>query len=321
MPRRCQTSPLLPHLLIAQDHLLHRDQARAGGLTVEAVSHRLRTSQWQVVLPDVYLTHPGELSRRQLMVAALLYAGPNAAIDGADACRFHGLKAVPVDEAKVHVVVPFGEEARSRDFLVVRRTVVPFSVVRTDRIRYVEPAVAVVAATRRMRAPRSVLAVMSEALQRRVTTYDELVRAHVQGPPRNSRHGDAALGALASGIRSAPEEDFRRLAQASTVLPELEYNVWLRLPGGRIVCVDALIRSSGVVHETNGRAAHAREDLFEDMQERHDALTASGLVTLHNSPRRIRERGREVITQVERCHVMYDGRGLPPGVVPIAVAA
>jgi hypothetical protein len=321
VPRRREVDPHLPGLIRSQDHVLHRDQALAMGLSRRAIDYRLRAGLWQLLLPDVYLTHHGEPSRRQRLIAALLYAGPQAAIDGADACRFHGFKAVTTDDAKVHVVVPFGAAARSRGFVVVRRTVVPFAAVTTDLLRYVEPAVAVVAATRRMRTARPVLAAMSEALQRRLTTYDELLRAHIQGPPRNSRHGDAALGALATGVRSAPEDDFRRLAEASTVLPPLEYNVWLRLACGRVVCVDALIRSSGVVHETNGRTAHAREDLFEDLQERHDALTASGLTALHNSPRRLREHGRVVITQVEKCHLMYDGRGLPPGVTVLPIAA
>ncbi|HEX3707574.1 MAG TPA: hypothetical protein VHV76_13180 [Mycobacteriales bacterium] len=321
MPRRLPTDPTLPGLIAMQDFVLHRDQALDRGLTVHGIRYRLRSRQWQVLLPDVYLTHPGEPSRRQMLIAALLYAGPKAAIDGADACRFHGIKTVSVDEDQVHVVLPFGEPARSRGFVVVRRTIAPFEVVSTEAVRYVEPAVAVVAATRRMRRSRSVLAAFSDALQREVTTYDDLVRAHVQGPPRNSRFGDLALGALGSGIRSAPEDDFRRLAEASVLLPRLEYNAWLRLHCGRVVCVDALIRDSGVVHETNGRTAHAREDLFEDMQERHDALTASGLVALHNSPRRLRQHGREAITQVERCHAMYAGRGLPEGVTFLAIAA
>ena len=320
VPRRCATDPRLPGLIAYQDFVLHRDQALESGLSAPAISQRLRSSQWQLLLPDVYLTHLGEPSRRQLLIAALLFAGPESAIDGADACRFHGVKAIAVDDDRVHVVVPFGAAARSRGFVVVRRTLAPYRIVATDAVRYVEPATAVVAATRRMRQHRAVLAAFSDALQRRVTSYDELLRAHVGGPPRNSRLGDLALGALASGTRSVPEADFRRLAEASPLLPRPEYNVWLRLPCGRVVCVDALIRSSGVVHETNGRLAHAREDLFEDMQARHDALTASGLIVLHNSPRRLREHPREVIAQVERCHAMYAGRGMPPGVAELPIA-
>jgi very-short-patch-repair endonuclease len=168
---------------------------------------------------------------------------------------------------------------------------------------------------------RRVSACLSEALQRGLTTYDDLVSAHVHGSPRNSRLARDALEALGAGARSAPEADFRRLVMTSPMLPGVEFNAWLRLPSGRVVCVDALIPSSAVVHETNGRQAHAREDLFEDMQERHDALTASGFTVVHNSSRRIRSHGREVLAQVERCHELYDGRGMPPGVYRLASAA
>jgi hypothetical protein len=320
MPTRCATDPLFPALLTFQDFVIHRDQALARGLTRDSIRYRLRTREWQLLVPDVYLTHPGEPSRRQMLIAALLFAGDSAAIDGADACRFHGIKAVVVDDELVHVVVPWGSHARSRGFVVVRRTLAPITAVSTDLIRYVDPATAVIAATRRMTNRRSVLAALSDALQREVTTYDELVKAHVQGPPRNSRYADDALHDLGAGTRSVPEADFRHLALASTVLPDVEYNIWLRLVCGRIVCIDALIVSSALAHETNGRAAHEREDLFEDMQERHDAITTSGITVLHNAPNRIRLRGREVITQVERCHQMYDGRGLPPGVEILPMA-
>ncbi|HVS67739.1 MAG TPA: hypothetical protein VHE56_04255 [Mycobacteriales bacterium] len=321
MPRRCATDPRLPGLIAAQDHLLHRDQALAAGLTPRAIGHRLQEGQWRLLLPDVYLTHPGEPSRRQLLGAALLYAGPEAAVDGADACRFYGLTSVAVSDTLVHVVAPFGACARSRDFVVVRRTIAAVRTRHTELLRYVEPATAVVAATRRMTSRRSVLAAFSEAAQRRIVTVEELRRAHIEGPPRNSRFGDAALAALTAGTRSAPEEDFRRLVGASSLLPPAEFNVWLRLPGGRVVCADALFHSSAVIHETNGRRAHAREDLFEDMQERHDALTAAGFVVLHNSPRRLREHAREVVAQVERCHLKYEGRGLPEGVEVLPIAA
>lgn len=321
MPRRCQTVPLLSRAISAQDDVVHRAEALAGGLTVDAISYRLRCGQWQLLLPTVYLTRPGKPSRRQQLVAALLYGGPEAAIDGVDACRFHGITSVGLDADRVHIVLPFGATARSRGFVVVRRTVGEVRTVSTELVRYVEPATAVVAATRRMRNGRAVLAAFSEAVQRGIATHDDLLKAHIEGPPRNARWGDAAIAAIGAGVRSVPEEDFRKLSAASLLLPPVECNVWLRLPGPRVVCVDALFRSSAVVHETNGRRFHAREDLFEDMQERHDALTAAGFTVLHNSPRRLREQPRKVIAQVEQCHARYDGRGLPPGVevLPIAV--
>jgi hypothetical protein len=159
-----------------------------------------------------------------------------------------------------------------------------------------------------------VLALLSEVVQRQVASYEDLVRAHVRGSPRNARLADAALEHVGAGIRSVAEFDFRRLAEASSVLPPLVYNPVLRLPTGRLVSPDALAVDAGLVHETNGRAAHARVDLFEDMQERHDAMTESGLVVLHNPPRRIRRQGRAVIAQFEHVYLRHAGRGLPDGV-------
>jgi hypothetical protein len=314
MPYKCPIDPLLPALLSSQDLVIHRDQALAHGLTPRAVKYRLQTRQWQVLLPQVYLSHPGEPSRRQMLVAALLYAGPAAAIDAADACRYHGARAVAVDETRVYVVVPDNSPVRSRGFVVVRRTAAPIRIVASDLLRYVGPAPAAIAAARQARSSRSVLAILSDALQRNVTTYDELVDAHVQGSPRHCRRVAAALEHLKAGTRSVPEADVRRLLLTSTVVPAASYNVWLRLQTGQVLCVDALIESSAVVHETNGRIAHEREDLFHDMQKRHDALTASGFAVLHNPPNRIRTHGGDVLAEIERCHQIYNGRGLPAGV-------
>ena len=321
MPRRCTTDPRLPALLSHQDGVLHRTQALESGLTRRAIGHRLGSGAWQVLLPYVYLTHSGEPSRRQLLIAAQLYAGPRSAIDGADACRWHGILAVALNESVVHVVEPWGEPARSTHFVVVRRTLAAIPVVTSDRLRYVDAATAVIAASRRMRSDRAVLAALSDALQRNKVSYDELVTAHIQGSPRNARRADRAIAYLGAGARSAPEADFLRLAAASTVLPSPICNAILRLPGGRLISPDALYDDAGVVHETNGRSAHEREDLFEDMQERHDAMTAAGLIVFHNSPRRLASHGRQVITEVERAYALHAGRGLPAGVELLRLAS
>jgi hypothetical protein len=122
MPKRCQPDHLLSAILIFQDFVIHRDQALAHGLTPRAIKYRLATCEWRLLLPDVYIVQHAEPSRRQMMIGALLFAGPDSAIDAADACRFHGVKGVPLDDNLVHVVLPCGSSARSRGFVVVRRT-------------------------------------------------------------------------------------------------------------------------------------------------------------------------------------------------------
>ncbi|HVT63581.1 MAG TPA: hypothetical protein VHD81_00310 [Mycobacteriales bacterium] len=68
------------------------------------------------------------------------------------------------------------------------------------------------------------------------------------------------------------------------------------------------------MHETNGRKYHAAQDLFEDMQRRHDAMVVAGLVVLHNSPRRIDQEGRVVLKEMESCYLQNKGRGMPLGI-------
>jgi hypothetical protein len=142
----------------------------------------------------------------------------------------------------------------------------------------------------------------------------------VQASPRNARLTDEAMAHLRAGVQSVAEGDFRLLAQASLVLPPLLYNATLRLPDGTLVSPDALALDAGLVHETNGRVAHERADLFDQMQARHDLMTAAGLTVLHNTPLRLTRRGREAIAEVERCYLRLAGRGLPPGVELVSSA-
>jgi hypothetical protein len=47
--------------------------------------------------------------------------------------------------------------------------------------------------------------------------------------------------------------------------------------------------------------------------ERHDAMTAAGMIVLHNPPSRLLRQPREALSEIERCHQRNDGRGLPAG--------
>jgi hypothetical protein len=315
MSRNIATHLKLLPLLQVQDFVISREQAFERGLTRGAVDDRLASKAWQVVLPSVYFAGSGTPTRRQKMIAALLYAGHGSAIDDVDACRFHGIKAAAVDHYLIHVVVPWGSPARSHDYVRIRRTSRPIEAVVTSRLRYVDPATAVIAAARRVKSDRTVLALISDAVQRNVATVKQLMCAQIAGPPRNARRADAALAQVGAGIRSAPEGDFRTLAEASAILPPLLYNRSLLLPNRQIICPDALAPDAPLVHETNGRRAHKRLDLFEDMQVRHEVMTSVGLIAFHTSPRRLALHGGEVVRAFERAYLREAGKGLPAGVV------
>lgn len=321
VPRISGDAAALRALEQAQDWVVSREQVLALGFTRHAIAHRMQLRGWRRLLPGVYLCHGGEPSRRQLLVAALLYAGEQAAVDSVDACRFHGVAAAHVDESQVCIVVPWGCPVRSQGFVKVRRTVRPFPTIATDLVRYVDAPTAVVAACRSQSSMRRVTAILSDAVQRGIVTERQLLAAHAAGSPRKAALTGQGLEAVLAGVRSVPENDARLIFQASHALPAPLYNCLLRLPAGRLISPDALIVDAGLVHETNGRRAHARADLFEDMQTRHDVMTAAGLTVLHNSPRRLLRSAPQVLAEMEQCYERLAGRGLPAGVEIVRPAA
>jgi hypothetical protein len=302
----------------AQDGLLTRRQALQQ-LTPSELDRKLG-HEWPVILPGVYLTTGGEPTLRQRRRAALLSAGPSAMLSDLDALDLYGVPNLPPDPF-VRVVVPNDVQRASRDFRAIRRTK------RLPTARVVS-GLPVVPANRALadfilRHPyeRDALAIASVALQRRLVDLDGLSLEAAEGPSRGRPRLLRVIERLASGVRSVAESDVRDLVRRSRVLPEPLWNSLLRLPDGQMVSPDALFEDAGLVHETNGRRYHAPDDLFEDMQRRHDAMVAAGLVVLHNSPRRIGEDSRAVLAEIEACYVRNQGRGLPPGVELVRRAA
>lgn len=295
----------------ATPRLVRRCHAVAA-LSERAVDAKLGR-EWQVILPGVYAMDFEPLDDLDRCRAALLYAGPASVLTDTSALRIYGLPYVP-DDSYVRVLVPNEVHRDSRDFVVIRRTPYMPKPVRYGDVRLAPIARAIRDLTLRSPNERSSLAVAAAAVQRgQITVADlrrELKTAAARGRPRLRR----LIGVLSSGVRSAPEQDFRLLVRGSRVLPEPLWNPRLRLPDGREVCPDALFVDAGLVHETNGREFHAAEDLFDDMQRRHDALVAAGFAVLHNSPRRIRTDPRGVLAEVEATYLRLRGSGLPAGV-------
>jgi hypothetical protein len=317
MPRRLETDPRLPAVLADQDSVLARGQALGLGLTRGAIQHRVSLGLTQWLLPGVLLFAPGEPNRRQRLIATTLWAGEGSLIDGPCACWWHGITSPSYDASIVNVVVGSHSPARSQSFVRVRRSDAPMKGLGNGIVRYVDRPTALVVTASSL-PDRAATALLAEAVQRRQVEPVDLWRAVEVAPRRGRTRVCSALRDLSAGIRSVAEADVRRIVAGSRALPEPLWNCWIRLPCGRVLSPDALWPGSRLVHETNGVRFHAWGTDFESMQERHDAMTAAGLVVLHNAPRRLREAPAAILREIERCHVANHGRGLPAGVEMLA---
>jgi hypothetical protein len=269
--------------------------------------------RWRVVLPGVYATSLSPLTMQQRLWAARLYAGANMRFTDVTVLATCGVRYLPAD-TDLHLLVPWEQTRKPFDFVKVTRTRYLPDPVPFGSFAGVPVERALVDFASRTRDRRAATAVFADAVQRRIASLDRLEAAAALATRRSRKCPQTVVVDLRAGIRSAPEQDFRDIAMRAHA-PMPLFNPLIELPTGRRISPDALIEDCGLIHETNGRTAHAEEDLFESMQERHDALTTAGFTVLHNSPRRLWTDSALVRTEWEQCACRLTGKGMPPGVV------
>jgi hypothetical protein len=146
------------------------------------------------------------------------------------------------------------------------------------------------------RALRDVRALLSEAVQRRHCTADEL-RTELEASARIgtglARH---AMEDIEAGCRSAPECEFRDLVRSSRVLPEPRWNLpWPGYPG---LIPDARWPEARLVVEVNSWEWHRFGNAPEDTERRHALYAALGWTVLPVSPHRLRHDAAAVRREV-----------------------
>ncbi|MGZ0150563.1 hypothetical protein ACXJJ3_26120 [Kribbella sp. WER1] len=111
-------------LVHVQSRVVSRAQLLAAGSSEAEVRRRVRSRvhgrRWQTVHPGVYLTHTGPIGYHEQLVAALLYAGPEASWSHYTAAEQFGL-IKPDARRPVYVTVPWHRRVRARPNLVITR--------------------------------------------------------------------------------------------------------------------------------------------------------------------------------------------------------
>jgi very-short-patch-repair endonuclease len=110
----------LSALIHDQNRIVSRGQLQAAGWTESQMRRPLRSRRWQVVHPGVYATHTGPIGYDDQLMAALLYAGPEAAWSHYTAAEQLGLLK-PDYNRPVYVTIPERRRIKPRPNVVVHR--------------------------------------------------------------------------------------------------------------------------------------------------------------------------------------------------------
>lgn len=287
MPKRSvYDQDLLARTLAAQEQVITRRQALTCGIPRNTVGHWCRPGgKWQKLLPGVYLTVTGKPTREQRLVAAVLYAGPQAVITGPAALRLHRLRAPGPDI--VDVLVPHAAKRQSAEFVRIHRSVRRPRVYRTGMIRFCHAARAVADTARILASLDDVKAVVAEAVQKQACSIAELGLELDNGPSRDSARLRAALTSVRAGTRSVAEDRFRERIMKSD-LPAPRYNVFLRAADGTDIGeVDAWWADAGVSVEIDSQEYHFYRADWLRTDAKRSRLLKHGIFPHNIAPARV----------------------------------
>ena len=265
----------------SQRGMITRRQALNAGLTRSAIGARIGTGRWQRIYPGVLATFSGEAGREALLWAAVLRAGPGAALSHETAAELHGLARKPAQ--LIHLTVPADRRVEPVPGLAIHRSA------RIAQARHpcqepprtrIEETVLDLADT--ARTFDDALSWACAACGGRLTTPQRIAAAMNRRAKLRYRNAlRLALDDITAGAHTILEHRYLHDVERPHGLPRAERQVRV-VRGGRSQYRDALYRKYLVVVETDGRVAHPAEGRWRDVH-RDNAAAAVGITTLRYS--------------------------------------
>jgi very-short-patch-repair endonuclease len=257
---------------VLEDYLRDHDgvvtlaQARAAGLSHDAVNRRVRSGRWLRCSPGVFFADDRPFTDASRIRVAVWSYGPRATASGLAAAWWHGITRFAPDV--VEVTVPKISNHRQRFGVSTRRRdLSPADVVERKGLRVTAlPLTVVEAAARRGGGAK----LMDSALQRHVE-LPQLWRAHLRN---KGRYGSPAarrlLQAASDGARSEAERLLVKLLRDNGITG------WkTNYPVGRYK-VDVGFPKAKVAIEVDGWAFHSSQQDFQIDRERQNYISLLG---------------------------------------------
>jgi hypothetical protein len=294
------------------DRIARAQQLINLGLASSSVYARTNPSgPWQRLLPGIILLTNAPPTRRQLVCAALAYAGPDAILTGQDAAAMLGLKNAKT-AGSVHILIPDTKQVRSAATVRIERTTRMPDPLYRKGIPVAPTARAVLDAARNLGSLDDIRALIAEALQRGLTAPEKLEHELREGSNRGTALPRRVLAEIATGVRSPAESWGLRLVSKSD-LPEPQWNVPIRQPDGELLgIVDAWWDSVGMAWEIDSAEFHSSPTAYAATVSRGTKLTGAGLIVVHTLPARIRKEPRAVLNELRAAYAQACLRPRPP---------
>ncbi|MQA61353.1 MAG: hypothetical protein GEU86_07615 [Actinophytocola sp.] len=321
--RRWSEAELLPEvlhewrvLLKEQAGMVLWSQLRRLGLSSEDVEANVKAQRWTRVLPRVYATFTGELSRDAKLHAALLYGGGEAVLSHSSAAEEWGM--VPITDRPVDITVPYTSSAISQ-----------LPLVRVHRSRAIRHSVVATFPPRTKRTDTilDLASAQPTAKEAKYTVVDLLTRHRVDAdtmracfelrPPHRHR------GAIKQGIQlvrvgfmSGLEVEYTEGVEGRHGLPVGDRQVPVVVDGKRL-WEDCTYDSSGaaVTVRLDGRRDHATAGVAFRDRRRDNAAEIAGRARLVYGWRDVHEDPCAVAAEVRAVLLREGWRPGPDDVV------
>ena len=273
--------PTLRNLARHQYGVISRAQALRAGLSTDMIKFRVRSGRWQLIHRGVYATFTGIPGRNAQLWAAVLAAGPGAAISYATAAELHGLADKGTATGPVHVTVPHERRIKAVEGVSLHRSTRAFDIVQghasPPRTKVEET---VLDLTQSAATFDDVCGWVTRAFARNLTDETRLRNAMTKRTKLRWRSDLHELIAAADGgDHSVLEFRYHRDVERAHGLPEPARQVPFTGPGGRRGRRDRVYEAYDVVIELDGRLAHRAEDKWRD-KARDNAAAADGQQSL-----------------------------------------
>lgn len=298
--------------IAGQCGLATRRQLQEHGWSSSAIRHRLG-DRWHLVYPRVVAPHTRRVLGRDRLVAAQLWAGPDAVLTGLAGLAAQGLRHGH-EVLRCHFLVAADHVARRHEDVDVLRTDRPLQAYLTvGALQVMHPARCLVDAARwdvRTREGRLSLtiAALQQGLVRPQRLHHEL---------RHTRRNDTVdvrdgLRAFERGAWSLPELRMAEIFDSSLILPTVLLNPTLRTPSGqRLPTPDGYIEQVGLAIQVHSRTFHAREADWQGTVEADGLLIRHGIVVEPFTPKTIDTDPKGVLEAVEQTYLRLLDRPLP----------